>query len=137
MDFLEVREQAREVLQRKGRMTYRALKRQFALDDDYIEDLKAELALLINQMDNQPEDRHELYLQVREKLNELEPGLADKLDISVGEASSTDQAEVDGKPEADPDSDPDTDDDSIGIQVDLEDDDDERHDRAFNDDDDK
>jgi len=35
------------------------------------EDLKAELALLINQMDNQPEDRHELYLQIREKLNEM------------------------------------------------------------------
>jgi len=25
------------------------------------DDLKAELALLINQMENQPEDRHELY----------------------------------------------------------------------------
>ena len=35
------------------------------------EGLKAELALLINQMENQPEDRHELYLQVREKLNEM------------------------------------------------------------------
>ncbi|MEM7399141.1 MAG: hypothetical protein AAGF48_02220 [Pseudomonadota bacterium] len=35
------------------------------------EDLKAELALLINQMENQPEDRHELYAQVREKLNEM------------------------------------------------------------------
>jgi hypothetical protein len=35
------------------------------------EDLKAELALLINQMENQPADRHELYLQVREKLNEM------------------------------------------------------------------
>ena len=35
------------------------------------DDLKAELALLINQMENQPEDRHELYLQVREKLNEM------------------------------------------------------------------
>lgn len=33
--------------------------------------LKAELALLINQMENQPEDRHELYQQVREKLNEM------------------------------------------------------------------
>jgi hypothetical protein len=33
------------------------------------EDLKAELALLLNQMENQPEDRHELYLQIREKLN--------------------------------------------------------------------
>ncbi len=35
------------------------------------DDLKAELALLINQMENQPEDRHELYLQIREKLNEM------------------------------------------------------------------
>jgi hypothetical protein len=35
------------------------------------EDLKAELALLLNQMENQPEDRHELYLQIREKLNEI------------------------------------------------------------------
>jgi hypothetical protein len=35
------------------------------------EDLKAELALLISQMENQPEDRHELYLQIRERLNEM------------------------------------------------------------------
>jgi len=35
------------------------------------EDLKAELALLLNQMENQPEDRHELYLRVHEKLNEM------------------------------------------------------------------
>jgi hypothetical protein len=35
------------------------------------EDLKAELALLLNQMEDQPDDRHELYLQIREKLNEL------------------------------------------------------------------
>lgn len=35
------------------------------------DDLKAELALLINQMENQPEDRRELYLQIREKLNEM------------------------------------------------------------------
>jgi hypothetical protein len=35
------------------------------------EDLEAELALLINQMENQPVDRHELYLQIREKLNEM------------------------------------------------------------------
>jgi hypothetical protein len=35
------------------------------------DDLKAELALLINQMENQPEDSHELYLQIREKLNEM------------------------------------------------------------------
>ena len=35
------------------------------------DDLQAELALLINQMENQPEDRHELYMQIREKLNEM------------------------------------------------------------------
>lgn len=35
------------------------------------ENLEAELAYLINQMENQPEDRHELYLQIREKLNEM------------------------------------------------------------------
>ncbi len=35
------------------------------------DDLKAEIALLLNQMENQPEDRHELYIQIREKLNEM------------------------------------------------------------------
>jgi hypothetical protein len=35
------------------------------------EDLEAELALLLNQMENQPADPHELYLQIREKLNEM------------------------------------------------------------------
>jgi hypothetical protein len=36
-----------------------------------LDDLKAELALLMNQMENQPEDPHELYLQIRERLNEM------------------------------------------------------------------
>ena len=43
MTFYEVVEQVLALLQQHGRVTYRALKRQFALDDDYIEDLKAEL----------------------------------------------------------------------------------------------
>ena len=43
MDFLEVIEQAREVLRGKGRVTYRTLKRQFALDEEALEDLKNEL----------------------------------------------------------------------------------------------
>jgi class 3 adenylate cyclase len=43
MDFYEVLAQIMALLQREGRTSYRALKRQFALDDDYIEDLKAEL----------------------------------------------------------------------------------------------
>src|SRR5438445_5816215 len=43
MTFYEVLEEVLALLQRHGRVTYRALKRQFALNDDYIEDLKAEL----------------------------------------------------------------------------------------------
>ena len=43
MTFDEVLAQMRELLQREGRVTYRALKRRFALDDEYLEDLKGEL----------------------------------------------------------------------------------------------
>ena len=43
MTFEETLGQVRELLQSKQRVSYRALKRQFALDDDYLEDLKAEL----------------------------------------------------------------------------------------------
>jgi class 3 adenylate cyclase len=41
--FDEILAQVVELLQRQGRVSYRALKRRFALDDDYLEDLKAEL----------------------------------------------------------------------------------------------
>jgi hypothetical protein len=44
------------------------IKERYAMAFD---DLKAEIALLLNQMKNQPKDRHELYLQIREKLNEM------------------------------------------------------------------
>jgi class 3 adenylate cyclase/tetratricopeptide (TPR) repeat protein len=43
MTFEEILDQAIAMLQRHGRLTYRALKRQFDLDDNYLEDLKAEL----------------------------------------------------------------------------------------------
>jgi class 3 adenylate cyclase len=43
MTFDEILAQVFELLQRQGRVSYRALKRRFALDDDYLEDLKAEL----------------------------------------------------------------------------------------------
>ena len=43
MDFLEIIEQARVALQRKGRMTYRTLKVQFKLDVESLEALKEEL----------------------------------------------------------------------------------------------
>ena len=43
MTFDEILEQAIEMLQRRGRVSYGALKRQFALDDEYLADLKSEL----------------------------------------------------------------------------------------------
>src|SRR5215471_1354486 len=43
MTFEELLDQAIALLQRRGRLTYRALKRQFDLDGDYLEDLKTEL----------------------------------------------------------------------------------------------
>src|SRR5215467_4650374 len=43
MDFYEVVGQVRALLQRQGRVSYRALKRQFGVDDAFIEDLKEEL----------------------------------------------------------------------------------------------
>ena len=43
MGTLEVLDQIRELLRQKGRMTYGILKRQFALDDEALEDLKDEL----------------------------------------------------------------------------------------------
>ena len=43
MDFYEVLEQVVVLLQRHGRVSYRALKRQFDLDDEFVADLKDEL----------------------------------------------------------------------------------------------
>jgi hypothetical protein len=43
MTFEEILDHAISMLQRRGRLTYGALKRQFQLDDAYLEDLKAEL----------------------------------------------------------------------------------------------
>jgi hypothetical protein len=36
-----------------------------------LEALQAEIALLVNQMENQPHDKHELHLMLMEKLNEM------------------------------------------------------------------
>src|SRR5215831_13747747 len=43
MNFYSMVDQAIALLRQRGRVTYRALKRQFDLDDDVLEDLKAEL----------------------------------------------------------------------------------------------
>jgi hypothetical protein len=43
MTFEEILDQALAMLQRRGRVTYRALKLQFSLDDDHLEALKDEI----------------------------------------------------------------------------------------------
>jgi len=43
MKFSELVDQAREFLRRRARVSYRALKREFDLDDESLEDLKVEL----------------------------------------------------------------------------------------------
>src|SRR5262245_24286396 len=43
VDFYQVVDQVVELLRYRGRVSYRALQRQFGLDDAYLEDLKAEL----------------------------------------------------------------------------------------------
>jgi class 3 adenylate cyclase len=43
MDFYEVFDQVIDLLRSRGRVTYRVLKRQFNLDDEFLEDLKEEL----------------------------------------------------------------------------------------------
>jgi hypothetical protein len=43
MTFEEILDHTLDMLQRRGRVSYRALKRQFDLDDAYLDDLKAEI----------------------------------------------------------------------------------------------
>ncbi len=43
MTFDELLAQVLELLQREGRVSYRALKRRYNLDNEYLEDLKAEI----------------------------------------------------------------------------------------------
>ena len=44
MKFDEILTQVRLLLEQEGRVSYRALKRRFDVDDEYLEDLKAELS---------------------------------------------------------------------------------------------
>src|SRR5690349_6974688 len=43
MTFEEILNQTMKLLERQGRVSYRALKRQFGLDDAYLDDLKFEI----------------------------------------------------------------------------------------------
>ena len=46
MDFYAVLDQVIALLRSRGRVSYRALKRQFGLDDDDLDDLKVELTTI-------------------------------------------------------------------------------------------
>ena len=56
MEFYDVVGHVLELLQRQKRVSYRALKLQFRIDDDYIEDVKEEL-LYAHQSSVQTDDR--------------------------------------------------------------------------------
>lgn len=43
MTFDDILAQVRLLLQQEGRVAYRVLKRRFGIDDEYVEDLKADL----------------------------------------------------------------------------------------------
>ncbi len=43
MSFDEVLDQVRDILQERGRLGYRALKRRVGLDDEFVEDINHEL----------------------------------------------------------------------------------------------
>jgi hypothetical protein len=43
LTFDEILAQVTDLVQQQGRVSYRALKRRFDIDDEYLEDLKAEL----------------------------------------------------------------------------------------------
>jgi predicted ATPase/class 3 adenylate cyclase len=53
MTFDHILSQVLELLQRQGRVSYRALKRRFDLDDDYIEDLKEEMLFVYPVVDEE------------------------------------------------------------------------------------
>ncbi len=56
MDFYEVLDQVIDLLRNRGRVAYRALKRQFDLDDEDIEALKDEL-IYAQQLARDEDDR--------------------------------------------------------------------------------
>ncbi len=68
------------------------------------EALKAELDLLLTQMQNEPEDRHELYLQIVQKLNELKafgmplPENLVRLEKSLEAEFASEQAQAEHRP---------------------------------------
>lgn len=63
------------------------------------EDLKAEISVLLTRMQNEPEDAHELHLQLQEKLNELRAyGLPIPEDLSKLEAALSSDLDESSRP---------------------------------------
>src|SRR5215831_3471434 len=56
MTFDEILAQVITLLQRQGRVSYRAIKRRFDIDDDYIEDLKDEI-LYVHESEIEADER--------------------------------------------------------------------------------
>lgn len=48
MDFEKILEQVIDILRHRGQVSYRAIKRQFEIDDEYLEDLKYEIIEILN-----------------------------------------------------------------------------------------
>ncbi len=65
MTFEEVLDQAIAMIQRRGRVTYRTLQRQFQLDDTALDDLKGSMELLA---DRDPEEARQLLDPVLERM---------------------------------------------------------------------
>ncbi len=65
MKFSEIIDQASDLLQRNGRITYRVLKREFDLDDAQLEDLKE--GLLFTHPEIEDVDGHGLVLTSGER----------------------------------------------------------------------
>ena len=53
MTFDEILAQIIDLLKRQGRVSYRALKRRFDIDDDYIEDLREEILYVYPVVDDE------------------------------------------------------------------------------------
>jgi len=63
--FDEILEQALEMLQRRGRVSYRALKVQFQLDDDLLEILE----------EDRPTERRVLFWHILQKFSTINPSI--------------------------------------------------------------
>ena len=93
MDFYALLDQVLELLQQQGRVSYRALKRQFHLDDEILDDLKEEL--IYGQRLAVDEDGRVLVwtggTSIRPAVNPPPPPPRDEPQVDAGRARPCDQ----------------------------------------------